>query len=479
MLKEHIFNIFKSHFAFEPTASQLRAMNGISDFLGGTSNKPLFLLQGYAGTGKTTLMRAFVKTLYGFKIKAVLLAPTGRAAKVLSNHVEMPAFTIHKKIYRQQGSKDGFSGFNLNDNLHKNTVFIVDEVSMIANNSYGDSVFGSGRLLDDLIHFVYSGENCRLLLIGDKAQLPPVGISLSPALERTGLEAYGLQVWENVLTDVLRQQEGGGILHNATALRRLLDENDDEIGIYPRIETKGFGDVFRITGTELMEELNYCYDHYGLQETLVVCRTNKRANLYNQGIRNTILYREEELATGDYLLVMKNNYFWIRQHNEIGFIANGDIARILRIQKFHDLYGYRFADITCELVDYKNVEVDARVVLDSLQSDGAGFSREQQEAFFSFVREDYQDIQPTGKQYEMVRNNEFYNALQIKFAYAMTAHKAQGGQWKAVFVDLGYFTEEYLSRDLIRWLYTAVTRATERLYLVNFPKAFFADEQVL
>ncbi|GAO27844.1 ATP-dependent DNA helicase [Geofilum rubicundum] len=475
MLKEHIFNTFKSHFTFEPTVSQLKAMEGISHFLGAVSDKPMFLLQGYAGTGKTTLMRALVQSLNDFKIKAVLLAPTGRAAKVLSNHVEMPAFTIHKKIYRQQGSKDGFGGFNLNDNLHKNTVFIVDEASMIANNSYGGSVFGSGRLLDDLIQFVYSGESCRLLLIGDTAQLPPVGISMSPALERTGLEAYGLQVWESSLTDVLRQQEGGGILHNATALRRLLDENE-EIKVYPKIETRDFKDVLRITGTELMDELNYCYDHYGLEETLVVCRTNKRANLYNQGIRNTILYREEELATGDYLLVMKNNYFWIRQHSEISFIANGDIARVLRIQKNQDLYGYRFADITCELVDYKNVEVDARIILDSLQSEGAGFSREQQETFFSLVMEDYQDIRPTRKQYEMVRNNEFYNALQIKFAYAMTAHKAQGGQWKAVFVDLGYFTEDFLSRDLIRWLYTAVTRATERLYLVNFPKEFLSDE---
>ena len=475
MLKEHIFNTFKSHFTFKPTDSQLKAMSGIADFLGTTSDKPLFLLKGYAGTGKTTLMRAFVQTLTAFNIKAVLLAPTGRAAKVLSNHVEMPAYTIHKKIYRQQGAKDGFGGFNLNDNLHKNTIFIVDESSMIANDSFGGSLFGSGRLLDDLVQYVYGSENCRLLLIGDTAQLPPVGISMSPALERSGLEAYGFQVWESVLTDVVRQQDGGGILLNATALRTLLDENED-IQIYPKIETKGFKDIIRLAGTELMDELNHCYDNFGLEETLVVCRTNKRANLYNQGIRNSILYREEELATGDYLLIMKNNYFWIKEHDEISFIANGDIARVLRIKKYHELYGYRFADITCELVDYRNVEVDARIVVDSLQSEGAGFSKEQQEAFFNLVKEDYQEVSPSRKQYEMVRNNEYYNALQIKFAYAMTCHKAQGGQWKAVFIDLGYFTEDYLSRDLIRWLYTAVTRATERLYLVNFPKEFFADE---
>jgi exodeoxyribonuclease-5 len=475
MLKEHIFNTFKSHFTFEPTDSQVRAMSGMADFLGTASDKPLFLLKGYAGTGKTTLMRAFVQTLSAFGIKAVLLAPTGRAAKVLSNHVEMPAFTIHKKIYRQQGAKEGLGGFNLNDNLHKNTIFIVDESSMIANDSYGGSLFGSGRLLDDLVQYVYGAENCRLLLIGDTAQLPPVGISMSPALERSGLEAYGFQVWENILTDVVRQQDGGGILRNATALRKLLDDHED-IQIYPQMETKGFKDIFRLPGTELMDELNYCYDNFGLEETLVVCRTNKRANLYNQGIRNSILFREEELATGDYLLVMKNNYFWIKDHAEISFIANGDIARILRIKKYQELYGYRFADITCELVDYRNVEVDARIVLDSLQSEGAGFSKEQQEAFFNLVKEDFQDVSPARKQFEMVRNNEFFNALQIKFAYAMTCHKAQGGQWKAVFIDLGYFTEDYLSRDLIRWLYTAVTRATERLYLVNFPKEFFSEE---
>ena len=474
MLKEYIFNTFKLHFAFEPTKSQLNAMMELSDFMSVKSDNPLFLLRGFAGTGKTTLMRAFVQTITDFNVKAVLLAPTGRAAKVLSNYVGMPAFTIHKKIYRQQGSKDVFGGFNLNDNLHKNTVFIVDEASMIANDSFGGSIFGSGCLLDDLVKYVYQAENCRLLLIGDTAQLPPVGISLSPALERSGLEAYGFQVWESVLIDVLRQNNGGGILYNATALRQLLDGND-EIKIYPKLETKGFEDIIRLSGTELMEELNSCYDKYGLEETLVICRTNKRANLYNQGIRNSILYREEELAAGDYLLVMKNNYFWIKDHDEISFIANGDIAKVLRIRKYHELYGYRFADITCELVDYRNVEVDARVILDSIQSNGAGFSREQQETLFNLVKEDYQDINSSKRQFEMVRNDEFYNALQIKFAYAMTCHKAQGGQWKAVFVDLGYFTEDYLSRDLIRWLYTAVTRATERLYLVNFPKEFYLE----
>lgn len=474
MVKEHIFNRIEHNFSFEPTSSQLLAMKQMAAFMASVSDMPLLLLKGFAGTGKTTLMGAFVKMLKELGIQCVLLAPTGRAAKILSMGAGQEAFTVHKKIYRQVSSKDGFGGFNLNKNLHKDTVFIVDEASMISNESVGGSLFGSGRLLDDLIRFVYEASNCRLVLLGDTAQLPPVGLSVSPALEADFLQGYGIELFQSVLTDVVRQKMGSGILYNATNLRVLL-EQEDEIEEYPVLESTGWSDIRRITGAELMEEIQWCYDNYGLEDTLIVCRTNKRANLYNQGIRNSILFREEELSVGDYLLIMKNNYHWLKDNEEMSFIANGDIARVSRVKRHQELYGYRFADVVCELVDYRTVEIETRVILDSLTSPGAGFTMEQQDTFLKTVLEDYQDINPPRKRFEMARENDFYNALQVKFAYAMTCHKAQGGQWKAVFVDLGYFTEEYLSRELVRWLYTAVTRATERLYFVNFPKEFYKD----
>jgi exodeoxyribonuclease V len=472
MIKEHVFGRIKENFSFEATLSQALSMKELADFMGCVEDMPMFLLKGFAGTGKTALIGAFVKTLSEFGIKCVLMAPTGRAAKVLSNAVGQPAFTIHKKIYRQSSSKDGFGGFNLNINLHKDTVFIVDEASMISNETYGGAFFGSGRLLDDLIQFVYNGSNCKLIFVGDTAQLPPVGLAMSPALEPDNLVGYGVQLWEAVLTDVVRQESGSGILTNATNLRSLLDSEED-ISSFPQLFCKVFPDVTNLSGAELMEELNSCYSQYGLEDTLVVTRSNKRANLYNKGVRSSILFKEEELSAGDYLLIMKNNYHWLKGNEEISFIANGDIARVLRIKKQYELYGYRFADIVCELVDYKMAEIDVRIILDSIGTDTAGLSVQEQELFLNNVLEDYQDVSPPRKQYEKARENDFYNALQVKFAYAMTCHKAQGGQWKAVFVDLGYFTEEYLSREMVRWLYTAVTRATDRLYFVNFPKEFF------
>ncbi|TCO05969.1 ATP-dependent DNA helicase [Natronoflexus pectinivorans] len=470
MVKEHILNRISATFKHNPTPSQHNAIDALASFMVSAKSMPLQLIKGYAGTGKTSLISAFVNVLGEMGIKCVLLAPTGRAAKVLSNSAGQPAFTIHKQIYRQKSSKDGFGGFLLGKNLHKDTVFIVDEASMIANNSSSGAVFGSGRLLDDLIQYVYEAEKCRMVLIGDSAQLPPVGLDVSPALDTGELETYGLDLNEVELTDVVRQTELSSILQNATYLRELLMNNlcDD----YPKLEIVNGGDVKNITGAELQGEINHCYEQYGEEETLIVCRTNKRANQYNIGIRNSILFREDELSTGDNILVMKNNYHWVKEDDKAGFIANGDIARVVRIKKHYELYGYRFADVVCELVDYRAVEIDVRVILDSISSDGAGFSYEQQEKFLSTVMEDYADVSTRRKQFELARENDFYNALQIKFAYAMTCHKAQGGQWKAVFIDLGYFTEEYLGRELIRWLYTAVTRATERLYLVNFPKEF-------
>jgi exodeoxyribonuclease V len=476
MLKEHILNRFKSHFIFEPTPTQAHAMIQMAEFLGDTSTMPLFLLKGFAGTGKTALVAAFVKTLTELNIKTVLLAPTGRAAKVLSSFVGQPAYTIHKKIYRQNSGQDGFGSFNLNQNLSKDTIFIVDEASMVSNESFGNTAFGSGRLLDDLISFVYAANNCRLLLLGDTAQLPPVGLTISPALDGHNLQGYGAEIWEDTLTDVLRQEQAGGILKNATYLRSLLDDQET-ISQYPTLETNHLSDIHRLAGNELMEELSRCYNTFGMEETLVVCRTNKRANLYNQGIRNSILTCEAELTAGDYLLVMKNNYHWLKDHDTVSFIANGDIARIVRIKKYYDLYGYRFADISCQLTDYQGIELDVRIILDSLSSESAGLSMEVQEQFFQKVLEDYADVSPKKKQYQLARENGFYNALQVKFAYAMTCHKAQGGQWKAVFIDLGYFTQESISREFVRWLYTAVTRATEQVYLVNFPEEFFASEK--
>lgn len=472
MIKDSLFQNIQNNLPFKPTNSQLFAIEQIAGFICAVSERPLFLLRGYAGTGKTSLMSAVVKTIDGLGIKTVLMAPTGRAAKVLGNSVGQPAYTIHKKIYRQQSSKDGFGGFQLNKSFHKDTIFIVDEASMISNESAGGSLFGSGRVLDDLIQFVYEANNCRLLLIGDTAQLPPVGLSISPALEPANLEGYNIELWQAVLTDVVRQKMGSGILDNATYLRGILDEFD-EIDFYPKLQVDGLDDVKQLSGADLMEELNWCYDNFGLEETLVVCRTNKRANMYNQGIRNSVLYREDELTNGDYLLVMKNNYHWLKDDEQVSFIANGDIARVTRVKRHYELFGYRFADITCELVDYRKVDIDVRIILDSIQSEGPGLTQQEQASFLQKVLEDYQDVKSQRQQFEKAREDDFYNALQVKFAYAMTCHKSQGGQWKAVFVDLGYFTDDYLSREMVRWLYTAITRATERLYFVNFPKAFY------
>lgn len=474
MLHDFLQTRILTEFGYEPTQSQRVASIEMGAFLADQSGRGAFVLQGYAGTGKTTMVSSVIGVLKELGQKAVLLAPTGRAAKVLGKSVGAPAFTIHKKIYRQQSSKDGFGGFELNHNLYKDTLFVVDEASMIANDG-GGGIFGSGRLLDDLLKFVFSGKNCRVMFIGDDAQLPPVGISLSPALDPGNIAAHGLDVYSAILTDVMRQKLGSGILHNATLVRDILEKHTDEV-VLPRFQIDEFPDVFRISGTELIEELDYCYSNYGIEETLVVCRTNKRANLYNQGIRNTILFREEELAVGDYLLVMKNNYHWLKDHEEINFIANGDIAEIVRINNYQSLYGYNFADVVLRLVDYKEMEIDVKLIVDSLVTKGAGLSQEEQQQFFHEVAKDYIELPTERKQFESTRENDFYNALQVKFAYAMTCHKSQGGQWKAVFVDLGYFTDDYLSRDLLRWLYTAITRGTERLYFVNFPDRFFEPE---
>jgi len=477
MLKNHITQKIRENLVVEPTNGQELLIEKWAEFVVSPENEPVFLVKGFAGTGKTTMVNALVKTLDQFKIKSVLLAPTGRAAKVLSSYSGKPAFTIHKKIYRQKSSTDGFGAFSLDRNQNSGTFFIVDEASMISNSSMEASAFGSGCLLNDLVEYVFGGSRCKLILIGDVAQLPPVGLDVSPALDTEELSGYlGLDVQGVMLTDVVRQSEDSGILINATHLREMLQTGEET---YPQISTINYPDVHRVQGADLIEEINSAYDRYGMEETMVVSRSNKRANRFNQGIRNMILYREEEISSGDYLMVVKNNYFWSQQVKEMDFIANGDIVEVMRIIRHVEMYGFRFAEVTVRFTDYKDVELDVMILLDTLSIETASLGYEQNRKLFDSVSQDYADIRSRKKRFEKVRNNEFFNALQVKYAYAVTCHKAQGGQWDAVFVDQGYLTEEMLDREYFRWLYTAITRATKQLYLVNFNPQFFPDEEEL
>lgn len=427
-----------------------------------------FILKGYAGTGKTSLVGALVKTLGELNRKFVLLAPTGRAAKVFSRYAGHSAYTIHRKIYRQKTFSNETDNFVMGDNLLKNTLFIVDEASMVANEGLSGASFGTGRLLDDLVQYVYSGSGCRLMLVGDTAQLPPVGEDESPALSVSVLEGYGLHVEECDLTQVVRQKTASGILYNATALRLKLGGGD--CFSPPVLRTRGFADVRALPGSELTEAIGECYDRAGMDETIIVCRSNKRANLYNRGIRNSILYRKDELNAGDVLMVAKNNYFWGRGCKELDFIANGDVAVVRRVRRVREMYGLRFADVLLAFPDYQDLELEAKILLDTLHSDAPALTKGQSEALFNGVWEDYADIASKRERMKKLKEDPCYNALQVKYAYAVTCHKAQGGQWKRVFIDQGYLTDDMLSPDYCRWLYTAVTRATEMLYLVNWPK---------
>ncbi len=400
--------------------------------------------------------------------KCVLLAPTGRAAKVFSHYAQHPAYTIHKKIYRQRNFSNDLDNFSLDDNLHQHTLFIVDEASMIANDGLSGAVFGTGRLLDDLIQYVYSGTGCRLMLIGDTAQLPPVGEEESPALSADRLRGYGMEVYEAQLTEVVRQMHDSGILWNATELRRYISEED--FFTLPSVRVEGFPDIRTVSGSELIEVINDCYGQTGMDETIVVCRSNKRANIYNRGIRNTILYREDELNSGDLLMVAKNNYFWTEGCKEMDFIANGDIAVVRRVRRTREAYGFRFADVVLAFPDYDDMELEVKLLLDTLHTDTPALPKELNDKLFYSVLEDYADIAVKRERMKKMKADPHYNALQVKYAYAVTCHKAQGGQWKRVFLDQGYMTEDMLTPDYFRWLYTAFTRATEILYLVNWPK---------
>jgi ATP-dependent exoDNAse (exonuclease V) alpha subunit len=456
-------------FGFTPTAEQEHALDVFSRFMTDRSDQVVMILRGSAGTGKTSLAGAIVRAMAALQQKLILLAPTGRAAKVFSLNAGHAAYTIHRRIYRQKSAAD-LSSFNLNDNLNRDTLFIIDEASMISNQGYGDSAFGSGFLLDDLMQFVYNGQNCRMLLVGDKAQLPPVGEEESPALMADMFRGYGMKVYECDLNQVLRQSEESGILWNATRIRGYEGTGGRGDEILPKIRLNGFGDICVVSGDELVESLASSYSRVGLDETITITRSNKRANIYNQGIRNMVLDREDELCQGDQLMIVKNNYFWTEGSKEIPFLANGDIAVVRRVRNVHELYGFRFAEMTMQLPDYDDYELTATVLLDTLTTEAPALTREQQEQLFNAVMEDYADIPQKVERIKKIKVDRYYNALQIKFSYAVTCHKAQGGQWAHVYLDQGYMTDDMLTPDYIHWLYTAFTRATEKLFLVNWPK---------
>ena len=469
-------------FGFLPTLEQANALDVFARFLTDRNPQVVMILRGSAGTGKTSLSGAIVRTLQSIRQKVMLLAPTGRAAKVFSLNSGSPAYTIHRRIYREKSFSGVDGQFNLNDNLFTDTLFMVDEASMVANMGLGGMSFGSGCLLDDLVHFVYQGRNDRLMLIGDKAQLPPVGEEESPALNAAMLQGYGLTVYECDLNEVLRQSEQSGILYNATMIRQMITH--DDITQLPKIRFTGFSDIKPMPGAELIEALADSYHHVGLDDTIVVTRSNKRANIFNQGIRNMVLDREEELSQGDILMIVKNNYYWMEEErkkikekdnqvpsNDIpAFLANGDRAKVLKVRRRIDLYGFRFATLLLQFPDYGNYELEATVLLDTLTSEAPALTHDQQEQLFRQIEEDYQDVPLKADRMKAIRQDQFYNALQVKFAYAVTCHKAQGGQWAHVYVDQGYMTDDMLTPDYIHWLYTAFTRATEMLYLVNWPE---------
>lgn len=519
MIVDDLNRRVRQAFGFVPTAEQAVAIDAFCRFMTDRDPHAAMIMSGSAGTGKTSLAAAFVKTLKALGQKVALLAPTGRAAKVFSLNAGSPAFTVHRRIYRQKTFTGDMTGFNLNVNLTPDTLFIIDEASMIANDALTESaMFGSGRLLDDLIKYIYGGNNCRMMLIGDRAQLPPVGEEESPALSPPVLEGYGLKVYRCDLNEVLRQAAGSGILYNATVIRQMITH--DEVTRLPMIRFTGFADICMVPGDELIEQLSGSYSEVGLDETIVVTRSNKRANIYNAGIRGMVLDREEQLTTGDMLMVVRNNYYWMerealneklkekseksngqesgerRMENEeingntgplstkqldsslftfhsslkSSFIANGDRACVRRVRNVRKLYGFTFADVLLRFPDYDNYEMQVTVLTDTLTSDAPALTREQSNQLFNAVLEDYQDIPLKADRMKQIRQDMYYNALQVKYAYAVTCHKAQGGQWAHVYIDQGYMTDDMLTPDYIHWLYTAFTRATERLFLVNWPK---------
>ena len=459
-------------FPFEPTIKQQKLLNDLSDFIFDNNNRALFLLKGYAGTGKTTTISTVVNSLWKAGQKAVLLAPTGRAAKVISVYSKKQAFTIHKKIYFPKKQQNGSVDFVIQPNKHTNTLFIVDEASMIPDKPSNAKLFETGSLLDDLINYVYSGKNCKIIFIGDTAQLPPVKLNVSPALEARTLELdFQKDVTEIELDEVMRQHENSGILANATILRTLIDKDTTNFQF-----DLNFPDIIRLEdGYDIEDAIVSAYDNIGVEDTAFIVRSNKRANQYNQQIRTKIRGQENEISTGDYVMVVKNNYYWLKDSSEAGFIANGDICEITRINAVKELYGFRFAEVEVRMIDYPNQKpFETVLLLDTLSSESPSLTYDESNKLYQAVREDFAHEKSKYKQLLAVKNNKYFNALQVKFSYAMTCHKSQGGQWKTVFVEQPYLPEG-ISVEYLRWLYTAITRAQEKLYLIGFKEDCFID----
>ena len=466
------YNLLRENFLFEPTLKQDIFFQKIADFLLNSNPNDIFVLKGFAGTGKTTTVSNVINSINNVDMKCILLAPTGRAAKVISNYSGKPAFTIHKRIYYPKKNKTGGVSFTLQQNKFKNTFFIVDESSMISDSSQNSLLYENGSLLDDLFFFVEAGQNCKLLLIGDTAQLPPVNMSISPALN---IDLLSLHYHKNVhhieFDEVMRQSENSGILYNATQLRELLNSHFIDTFQFKLI---GFKDIIRLQDSyEIQDAIHNAYDNYGIEDTVFIVRSNKRANQYNQQIRTSILSKESEISTGDYLMVVKNNYFWLKEESEAGFIANGDIVEILEIRKIQELYGFKFATVKVRMVDYPNqVAFDTIILLDTIMSESPSLTYEESNKLYQEVLLDYEEERLQYKKLQKVKENEYFNALQVKFSYAITCHKSQGGQWKTVFVEQPYLPNG-IDIDYIRWLYTAITRAEEKLYLIGFKDEYF------
>jgi ATP-dependent exoDNAse (exonuclease V) alpha subunit len=465
-------SILQQKFAYTPTTGQTRLFQVFDSFIDKKFDNRIMILQGYAGTGKTSVVSALVKTLPLFNYKFMLLAPTGRAAKVISSYTGRTAFTIHKIIYQQAADpKSGVLLFRRVKNYNKNTVFVVDEASML---SEGNS-FGENGLLRDLLAFVFEHNSNKLLLIGDTAQLPPVGQTFSPGLDKQHLhDITGKPILFAELDEVMRQNEGSGILANATHLRHALMQDQ----VHIQLRTSGLADIFQMPGDKLMDGLNYAYDKYGMHESIIICRSNREAVLYNKHIRRELLFRSDEIEVGDILMIVRNNYLYVPDDAPSGFLANGDFAEITKIISFEELYGLRFATLRLQLINDHDAEpFEAKVILDTLHTNFPALGQEQNKELYSSVLEDYTDVTDKRALNEALRIDPYLNALQIKFAYAVTCHKSQGGQWDAVFVDQGYITDELINSEFIRWLYTAITRATKEVFLLNFHKAFFNLEQ--
>lgn len=478
--RDFLYTSFLSHFQHQPTSCQQNLLTTVADFVS-SDDADILVVNGYAGTGKTTAISSVISTLTELKTKCVLLAPTGRAAKVLSAYAGQPAFTIHKHIYRQKSvGGDGFGQFSLAPNKDRETLFVVDEVSLIgidAGQQQSTSSFGSGNLLEDLVSFVRSGVECKLILIGDSAQLPPVGLDASPALLKDYMAMMGGTVFAE-LSSVVRQQKESGILYNATLIRQLISELDYGPGVMDvcdmGLETKPFDDIERLSGCDLIEKISDAYASYGEDETIILCRSNKRAIKYNLGIRSTVQFKEERLVRDDKLMIVKNCYQFVDGVEGMDYIANGDIAKLEKISRFEERYGLHFAEARISFPDYDDQEITAKVILDTLESESASLTYEQSNALYQGVNEDYAHITTKKKRYEAIREDKYYNALQLKYANAITCHKSQGGQWKCVFVDNPIWQDEMTVDDL-KWLYTAITRATDKVYLVNFKDELFGE----